>query len=139
MRYVFGVPGVAALSVLLSVGCGEDHVFPCTEQGTRDAIAEGGGPHMFECDGPTTVVAEAQIEIDSDVILDGEANLTVDENEGHRVFLVAEGITAGLRGFTVTKGFFVQGGGIYNGGALTLTNSTVRGNSAQCAVGGIQN
>ena len=29
-------------------------LFPCTEQGIRDAIAEGGGPHFFACDGPTT-------------------------------------------------------------------------------------
>ena len=29
--------------------------FPCTEQGILDAIALGGGPHTFACDGPTTV------------------------------------------------------------------------------------
>jgi len=60
-------------------------VFPCTEEGIRDAIAVGGGPHPFDCDGPTTVVTEAEIVIDSDVILDGEGNLTVDGNDDHRV------------------------------------------------------
>jgi predicted outer membrane repeat protein len=105
--------------------------FACTEQGIRDAIAVGGGPHTFDCEGPTTVVTEADIEIDNDVILDGEGNLTVDGDEDHRVFSVAEGITAELRGLTVTKGF---GDGIWNHGTLTLTHSTVSGNS-----GGIWN
>ena len=45
--------------------------FACTEQGIRDAIAEGGGPHFFACDGPTSVVTSAEIVIDNDVILDG--------------------------------------------------------------------
>jgi predicted outer membrane repeat protein len=108
----------------------------CTEQGIRDAIAAGGGPYTFACDGPTTVVTGAVVAIDNDVILDGEGNLTVDGNEHDRVFFVARGITAELRGFTVTKGSFWGGGGIYNlGGTLTLTRSTVSGNSG----GGIFN
>jgi hypothetical protein len=101
--------------------------FACTEQGIRDAIAVRGGPHTFDCDGPTTVVTEAEIVIDNDVILDGEGNLTVDGDDDHRVFSVAEGVTAELRGLTVTRGHDA-GGGIGNGGTLTLTNSTVSGN-----------
>ena len=138
MRFGFGVLGAFVLSLMLSLGCGEGgKVFPCTEQGIRDAIAEGGGRHTFECDGPTTVVTAAEIEIDNDVILDGEGSLTVDGNERHRVFRVAEGITAELRGFTVTKGFSDGGAGIYinKGRRLTLINSTVSGNSG----GGINN
>ena len=49
-----------------------DNVCPCTEAGIRAAIAEGGGPFTFDCDGPTTVVTEAEIVIDRDVILNGE-------------------------------------------------------------------
>jgi hypothetical protein len=114
-------------------------VFPCTEQGIRDAIALGGGTHTFACDGPTTVVTRAEVAIDNDVILDGEGNLTVDGDEHHRVFSVAEGITAELRGFTATKGFSSYGGGgIFNWGTLTLTNSTLSGNSA-AGGGGIYN
>jgi hypothetical protein len=86
MRYLFGFMCVLALGVM---GCGEtagtggsagdagtggeggmagdggtgvacaDNVCPCTEAGIRAAIAEGGGPFTFECDGPTTVVTEA--------------------------------------------------------------------------------
>ena len=37
----------------LDGACGT--VFPCTEQGIRDAIAVGGGPFTFACEGPTVV------------------------------------------------------------------------------------
>jgi len=146
MRYVFGFLGAFALSLMLSLGCGEGgKVFPCTEQGIRDAIAESGGPHTFECDGPTTVVTAAQIEIDNDVILDGEGSLAVDGNERHRVFRVAAGVTAELRGLTINRGrvaqefvgggIYISSGGIYKDGTLTLTNSTVSGNSARSGGG----
>jgi hypothetical protein len=104
--------------------------FPCTEQGIRDAIAEGGGPHFFACDGPTRVVTGAEILIDNDVILDGEGSLTLDGNQEHRVFAVANGTTAELRRFALTQGFGYHGGGILNDGTLALTESAVSGNSA---------
>ncbi len=113
-------------------------VFACTEQGIRAAIAAGGGPHTFDCDGPTTVVTVAEIVIYNDVILDGEENLTVDGADDHRVLLVA-GTTVELRGVTVTHGAgdgrANPGGGIYNGGTLTLTNSAVSGNAAADGAG----
>ncbi|MBW2214789.1 MAG: hypothetical protein JRF48_10240, partial [Deltaproteobacteria bacterium] len=95
MRYLVGFVCALALGVMPMVGCSEssgdggsggsagsggtggngvacvDNVCPCTEAGIRAAIAEGGGPFTFECDGPTTVVTEAEIAIDNDVILDG--------------------------------------------------------------------
>lgn len=114
--------------------------FACSEQGIRDAIAEGGGPHLFACDGPTTVVTTEQVLIDNDVILDGRSNLTVDGGMSHRVFLVPEGVTAELRGFTVTGGATEEGengGGIWNGGVLGVVNSTVVGNTAAGVGGGI--
>ncbi len=120
--------------------------FPCTEQGIRDAIDAGGGPHGFDCPGPTTVVTEAEIVIDNDVILDGEGNLAVDGGgdhanvlEDHRVFVVANGVTAELRRLSVSHGRASSaGGGIANAGTLTLINSTVSGNGAGWG-GGISN
>jgi hypothetical protein len=114
--------------------------FGCTEAGIREAIAAGAGPHTFDCDGPTTIVTDAEIVIDNDVVLDGEGDLTVDGDESHRVFAVPEGVTAELRGLTVTEGAasgFESGGGIHNLGTLTLTNSTVSGNTALQVGGGI--
>jgi predicted outer membrane repeat protein len=77
------------------------------------------------------------IDIDNNVILDGEGNLRVDGNDTHRVFSMATGITAELRGMAITGGQGDDGGGIANSGTLTLTNSTVSGNSAGFAGGGM--
>ena len=109
----------------------------CDEQGIRDAIAAGGGPYTFDCDGPTTVGTGSSfvIEIDNDVILDGEGVLTVEQQEPPNntpfapVFIVTDGVTAELRGLSVTGGGFTYGGGgIENRGHLTLTNCAVFGN-----------
>jgi hypothetical protein len=173
MRYLFGFLCVCALGVVPVVGCGEtaaecegaangtacsegeclDGVcasvgaFSCTEQGIRDAIAEGGGPHTFACDGPQTVATEAEIVIDNDVILDGEGNLTVDGNSialpeeaQHVVFVVASDVTAEFRRIMVTGGAcdaappcqpfecFGCDNAIEVDGTLTVTDCTVSGN-----------
>jgi len=88
----------------------------------------GGGPYTFDCDGPTTVVPEAEIVIDNDVILDGEGALTVDAQQTHRVYSVATDTTAELRGFTISRGNAIRGGDILNEGMLTLAHSTVSEN-----------
>jgi predicted outer membrane repeat protein len=91
------------------------------------------------------VVTEAEIVVDNDVILDGEDDLTVDANGVGRVFSVPAGVTAELRGMTVTGGRLTwlqgeeQGGGIHNAGDLTMTNSIVSDNSSHRDGGGIYN
>jgi hypothetical protein len=143
MRCLFTVLCVCALGLISVGGCGEsaqceNDVCPCNEGGIRDAIAKGGGPYVFNC-GPTTVATGSEIVIENDVVLDGQGNLTVDGNASHRVFLVARDTTAELRGVAITRGKTeFPGGGIYNEGSLTLTDSTVSGNSAG-AGGGIAN
>jgi hypothetical protein len=109
--------------------------FPCTGQGILDAIAEGGGPHTFSCDGPKTVVTDGDVAIYNDVILDGEGNLTVDGNSASDLLVVADGVTAQLHGVTVTNGGnapcdMTEDGcaGIENRGVLTLSKVTVAEN-----------
>ncbi len=59
-------------SGLPNVRCpGPDGRFPCTEDGIRDALTFGGGPHTFACDGPTTVVTSRVFFVANNVILDG--------------------------------------------------------------------
>ncbi|MDH3844458.1 MAG: right-handed parallel beta-helix repeat-containing protein, partial [Myxococcales bacterium] len=109
--------------------------FPCTEQGIRDAIARGGGPHYFECDGTAPVLPTQTIIIDSSVVLDGEGKLTVDGDHARRVFEVAGGVTVELRGFRVSGGRGAtcrtcQGAGaiLNRGSSLILTDCTVSEN-----------
>ena len=118
----------------------------------RDAIEVGGGPHTFACDAPTVVTTEATLEIDNDVILDGEGNLIVDGNESHQVFSVRRGIAAELLNLTVTRGYaVVAGAGIWGydasrpveGGDLWLSSlglidiwhCTISGNTARRGAG----
>jgi alpha-D-ribose 1-methylphosphonate 5-triphosphate synthase subunit PhnG len=117
-------------AVLLSTGCGTDSAppaspseLPCTEQGIRDAVAQGGGPYTFDCDGDTTIVTDAPIPIDKDVVLDGEGVLTLDTEYQHGVFSVPIGVTARLIGFTLTQAS--GDGAIANEGTLTLDDMTI--------------
>jgi hypothetical protein len=111
-------------------------VLPCTDQGIRNAIAAGGGPYTFDCDGPTTIATKATILIDNDVILDGEGDITLDGSDSRPpVVEVERGATVALRGFTITGGDDSAGrfgtAGIANFfGALTLTDCVVSGNQA---------
>ena len=128
---LFGAAGCGSDGDAPEVVC-TDGVCPCSEGGIRAAVAEGLGPYTFDCDGPTTVITGREIVIESDVMLDGGGNLTVDANRRHRVFSVLEGVTAELIGLTVANGNETEehGGGIRNEGTLTLTNCTVSGSSA---------
>jgi len=123
------------------MGGGGLAIWPCTEQGIRDAIVAGGGPHTFLCDGPTRVVTEGPLQIDDDVILDGEGKLTVDGGGDHRVFIVGnpgvvppDPIVAELRNMTITGGFAelpeIGGGGVLTAGELTIAGCTIRDNVA---------
>jgi hypothetical protein len=106
--------------------------FPCTEAGILEAIAEGGGPHVFDCAGLTRVETAAPIEIDNDVVLDGRGELIVDGQEDHVVFSILEGVDAELHGFTITRGV----SGVFNRGNLKVVSSTISGNVRS---GGISN
>ena len=150
----FGLICVLALGVLPMTGCSDagapGREFPCTEQGIRGAIAEGGGPYTFDCDGPTTVAVEGAFEVENDVILDGESGLTLD---GATFIVRDEKVKLDLLGFTIINGEVISygrlfmrdctvsdggsgtGAGIVNvAGTTTLTDCTVARN-----LGGIWN
>ena len=152
--YSFGLICVLALGVLPMTGCSDagapGREFPCTEQGIRGAIAEGGGPYTFDCDGPTTVAVEGAFEVENDVILDGESGLTLD---GATFIVRDEKVKLDLLGFTIINGEVISygrlfmrdctvsdggsgtGAGIVNvAGTTTLTDCTIARN-----LGGIWN
>ena len=105
---------------------------PCTDQGIRNAVAAGGGPYTFDCEGATTVFTEDEILVETNVMLDGQGELVVDGGGKHTLFWVTEGAALELRGFGVTNGV----GGLHNEGTLDVTDSTVSGNRAGEGPGG---
>ncbi len=82
---------------------------------------------------------------DLDIEGPGANNLTISGNDATEVFEVESGATATIAGLTIADGSANQGGGINNAGSLTVTNSTLSGNSAPGAFraggtgGGIDN
>ncbi len=69
----------------------------------------------------------------------GAALLTVDGGGLSRVFFVDTGANLTLDSLTIANGYDIDyGGGIYNSGTLTLTNSTLSGNHADYG-GGLYN
>ncbi len=70
------------------------------------------------------------------IIGPGANLLTVSGGGATNVFTVDSGSQATLYGLTIAKGISNNGGGISNQGTLTVTNSTVSGNSAPRGDGG---
>lgn len=68
----------------------------------------------------------------------GASQLTVSGFNGCGVLTINSGLTVGISGLTIANGSTASGGGILNQGTLTVTNSTVSGNSGH-SVGGIWN
>ncbi len=68
----------------------------------------------------------------------GAALLTVRRDTGgsYRIFNVPLGVTAAIDGLTISNGNSILGGGIRNSGTLTVTNSTLSGNTASGDSGG---
>jgi len=152
---------VAALCGALLVGMpvSPAHAATCTvtsvlddgSAGTlRAAIADG------SCDTITfdaglsgaTIMLASTLTLAHDVSIDGSAlaaqvsisgGLT-SSGGGVQVFYVDPGITANLKGLTITNGYTTDSGaGIYNAGTLTVTDSVVSRNEAVDYGGGIAN
>ncbi len=64
---------------------------------------------------------------------------TLDAQKAGRVLYVPAGTTATVDGLTLTRGKADNGGGIYNAGTLTLTQSVVHDNAATTYGGGMYN
>ena len=79
--------------------------------------------------GSTITLTLGAFEITDDLELVGQ-QITLDANGASRVLSVQSGAVATIRNFTITGGHADDGGGILNGGQLTVVNTTVAGNTA---------
>jgi hypothetical protein len=92
----------------------------------------------------TIGLTSGELLVDKSVTISGPgaASLAVDGNTGSRVLHIGAGKTASISGLTITNGNIASGngGGILNDhGILTILNSSVSGNHAYYAGGGIYN
>ena len=115
----------------------------CTEAALDDALA-GGGLVTFNCGmEPVTIALTAEKVITAETAkttVDGAGLVTLSGGDAVRVFNVNEGAALEVQYLTVANGDgrTASGGGIYNEGTLTVTNSTLRDSSARYG-GGIYN
>jgi hypothetical protein len=87
----------------------------------------------------SSITLASPITIDHRVTLEGpgETSLTVSGNDAVEVFHIDPGVTAAISGLTVADGQAAYGGGIYNGGVLTISDSRVTDDNAATGGGGI--
>jgi parallel beta-helix repeat protein len=106
--------------------------------GTLQAALGGGGTVTFQCSG-TIIVPQITISADTKIDATGQT-VTLSGNDANRVFLVNKGVKLELIQLTIRNGKVSAsyGGGIYNYGTLSVTNTTLLGNSAGGG-GGIYN
>jgi hypothetical protein len=100
-------------------------------------------------DGDYTITLASTLTIDRNVTIDGAGyTVTVSGDvtgdgmslDDVRVFTVNSGVTANLQNLTVAYGFaIVDGGGIYNSGTLTVTDSAFANNFTGISGGAIFN
>jgi hypothetical protein len=144
----FCLQASASTITVQDTGDGAANAANCPGSGCRlrDALAKASGDATidtidFSVTTPATItLTSSQLEVNANVTISGPgANLlTVDANHNSRVFYIDSGKTVTISGLTITNGSFNgNGGGIYNDHAtLTVTNSTLSGNSATNLVGG---
>jgi hypothetical protein len=93
--------------------------------------------------GQTITLTSAQLPTITDgaglTIDAGSADITISGANQYRVFEVGSDAKLTLSNLTVADGGGGEGGGIYNGGTLEVSNSTLSGNSGTFGGGGIYN
>jgi hypothetical protein len=98
----------------------------------------------YSLNGQTVTLTSGELLLGRDVSISGPgaSHQTISGNNASRVFEIASGTTVSLSGLTIAHGNAgtMNGGGIYNnGGALTVSYSTLTGNSTLGNGGGIDN
>ncbi|KAB2930331.1 MAG: hypothetical protein F9K25_09365, partial [Candidatus Contendobacter sp.] len=97
----------------------------------RDAIAQASAGDTINFNADFTItLATIELTIGKTLTIDGAGyGVTVSGQNAVRVFSVSPGVTVVLSGLTIANGRAGDGGGIHNSGTLTVTGSTLSGNS----------
>ncbi|MGH7224886.1 MAG: choice-of-anchor Q domain-containing protein, partial [Gemmataceae bacterium] len=90
-------------------------------------------------DGQTLTLTQGQLELTADsgnISIYGGNQITVSGNNQSGVFTIDAGAQVNISGLTIEDGNASAGGGIYNSGTLTVSNSTLEHNQAFGEYGG---
>ena|GEM_PF-780406 len=103
----------------------------------RDAIAGAAAGDTIALGVTGTITLGSTLYIGTSLSISGPgaSNLAISGNKSVGVFSISNGLTVNISGVTIENGM-ADGGGVYTAGTLTLTNSTVSGNSASTFLGG---
>ncbi len=142
--------GLVAISVVVFPGeaasAATDIVTNCNASGPGSLASEvagaGSGDTVTFALSPacTTITLTSTINIGVDLTIDGPGAgaLTVNGDGSDSVFSVGS-VTATISGLSIENGGGGDGGGIYNTGTLTVSDSTVSNNTSSFGGGGIFN
>ena len=90
--------------------------------------------------GQTVTLTQGVLELNGagsgTITIEGYNQISVSGDDASEVFLVDSGVQAVFDGLTIELGSSTFGGGISNAGTLTVSNSTVSGNTATSTLGG---
>jgi hypothetical protein len=101
------------------------------------AALAGGGTVTFACSGTITLTNTITIAADTTIDGSGQA-VTISGHDAVRVLSVNPEVALNLNELTVANGSADIGGGLFNdGGAVTVSNTTLSGNNAGSKGGGI--
>jgi hypothetical protein len=138
----------SAASPPQSLASATDTVTNChaSGPGSLAAVVGSAGPgdtvvFSVSCAPDTPLIVDQPIELTQDITISGPGPkaMAVSADAKSAVFAVAPGVTASLSGLLVEDGGGnYDGGGIENSGILTLSDSTVQGNSGGVG-GGLSN
>jgi hypothetical protein len=115
----------------------------CSETTIAAAIAAANAGDIISI--TDAVHSEAGIVVSKNLTIQGQGatSTAVDGGgfggSGLSVFSINSGVTVTIQDMTIRDGFSPEGGGIDNEGTLTISNSTISGNSAKATGGGIEN
>jgi CSLREA domain-containing protein len=114
----------------------------CTLREAIAAVAEGDTITFDPGLSGETITLNSQLSIYKDLTIDGSSlasPVIISGNDSVRVFNIIGGTNVMLQGLEIANGHADVGGGIANLGTLTVTDSTLSGNSASTDGGGIYN
>jgi hypothetical protein len=102
------------------------------------ASAQNGYIINFNLTFPATILLKTPLTLGPSVTIagPGASSLAISGGNGVGVFIINAGATVAISGLTIEQGSSLLGGGIFNGGTLTLTNVTVSNNTQGTQLGG---